>query len=103
REDCRRADVARLDPHLVIGFLRFDTDSPRSLRYGASIVRDYLAAISGPAEITAPARIIGKLHADLRYDDEAQMRRGDFAGLLDRVVAELAKTHDAIATQYFVT
>jgi hypothetical protein len=31
------------------------------------------------------------------------MRRGDFAGLLDHVVAELAKTHDAIATQYFVT
>jgi len=102
-ENYRRVYGARLEPNLVIGFLLFDTDSPRSLRYGASIVRDYLAAISGPAEITAPARIIGKLHADLRYDDEAQMRRGDFAGLLDRVVAELAKTHDAIATQYFVT
>ena len=54
-------------------------------------------------EMPVDARIIGKLHADLRYDDEAQMRRGDFAGLLDHVVGELAKTHDAIATQYFVT
>ena len=81
----------------------FDPDSPRSVRYGASAIRDYLAAISGPAELTTPARIIGRLHADLRYDDEAQMRRGDFVGLLDHVVGELAKTHDAIATQYFVT
>jgi len=66
-------------------------------------VRDYLAAISGAGELTTPARIIGRLHADLRYDDEAHLRRGDFVGLLDRVVGELAKTHDAIATQYFVT
>ena len=77
--------------------------SARSLRYGASVIRDYLAALSGPNELTTPARIMGRLHADLRYDDEAQMRRGDFVGLLDRVVGELAKTHDAIATQYFVT
>jgi uncharacterized alpha-E superfamily protein len=102
-ENYRRVYGARLEPNLVIGFLLFDADSPRSLRYGASVVRDYLTAISGPTDLTAPARIIGRLHADLRYDDEAQMRRGDFAGLLDRVVGELAKTHDAIATQYFVT
>jgi uncharacterized alpha-E superfamily protein len=102
-ENYRRVYGARLEPNLVIGFLLFDADSPRSLRYGASVVRDYLAAISGPVELTAPARIIGRLHADLRYDDEAQMRRGDFVGFLDRVVGELAKAHDAIATQYFVT
>jgi len=102
-ENYRRVYGARLEPNLVIGFLLFDADSPRSLGYGASVVREYLAAISGTAELTSPARIIGRLHADLRYDDEAQMRRGDFVGLLDRVVGELAKTHDAIATQYFVT
>jgi len=102
-ENYRRVYGARLEPNLVIGFLLFDADSPRSLRYGASVVCDYLAALSGPVELTTPARIIGRLHADLRYDDEAQMRRGDFVGLLDRVVGELAKTHDAIATQYFVT
>jgi len=102
-ENYRRVYGARLEPNLVIGFLLFDADSPRSLRYGASVIRDYLAALSGPNELTTPARIMGRLHADLRYDDEVQMRRGDFVGLLDRVVGELAKTHDAIATQYFVT
>src|SRR5947209_2302699 len=90
------ARVCRISP-------RSATRSARSLASGAAAVRDYLAAIAGPAELTTPARIIGRLHADLRYDDEAQMRRGDFVGLLDRVVGELAKTHDAIATQYFVT
>ena len=75
--------MTAIDIQLRIGFLLFDVDSTRSLRYGASVVRDYLAAISGP-ELIAPARIIGKLHADLRYDDEAQMRRGDFVGLQRR-------------------
>jgi len=102
-ENYRRVYGARLEPNLVIGFLLFDADSPRSIRYGASMVRDYLAAISGAGELTTPARIIGRIHADLRYDDETHLRRGDFVGLLDRVVGELAKTHDAIATQYFVT
>src|SRR4029453_11301422 len=73
-ENYRRVYGARLEPNLVIGFLLFDADSPRSLRYGASVVRDSLAAISGPSELTTPARIIGRLHADLRYDD-APLRR----------------------------
>ena len=71
-ENYRRVYGARLEPNLVIGFLLFDADSPRSLRYGASVVRDYLAALSGPHELTTPARIIGRLAADLRYDDEAR-------------------------------
>src|SRR2546430_1507978 len=62
RENSRRVSGARLEPNLVIGFLLFDADSPRSLGSGAGAVRDYLAAISGPAELTAPARIIGRLH-----------------------------------------
>jgi len=101
-ENYRRVYGARLEPNLVIGFLLFDPDrrahSATRARSSGSTSRDLR-----PAELTAPARIIGKLHADLRYDDEDQMRRGDFVGLLDRVVGELAKAHDAVATQYFVT
>src|SRR5262249_57786607 len=101
-ENYRRVYGARLEPSLVIGFLLFDAHSPRSLRYGASVVREYLATISGPEELTAPARVIGKLHADLRYDDEAQMRRGDLPGGLRHPVGGAGGTQHAAAAAHFV-
>jgi uncharacterized alpha-E superfamily protein len=102
-ENYRKVYGARLEPNLVIAFLLFDSNSPRSLRYGAAALKECLEAISGPGGLTPPARLVGRLHADLCYDDEELMRRADFAGFLDHVAAELGKTHDALATQYFVT
>ena len=97
-ENYRKLRGAHLEPSAVIEFMLFDPHAPRSLRYGASVVRDYLAALSGPGEITAPARIIGRLHARLSYADTLPA-----LPLLDEVQAELAKTHDAIDLLYFGT
>jgi uncharacterized alpha-E superfamily protein len=102
-ENYRRRYGARLEPQPVIAFLLFDPNSPRSLRYGAAALKGCLDTIGGGDGLTPPARLVGRLHADLCYDDEELMRRADFAGLLDRVAAELGKTHDALAAQYFVT
>jgi len=102
-ENYRRVHGAGLDPQLVIAFLLFDPSSPRSLRYGVAALKECLEAIAEPGTITAAGRLVGRLHASLCYDDQDLMRRGDFAGLLDSVAAELGKTHDALATQYFVT
>ncbi len=102
-ENYRRVHGAGLDPQRVIAFLLFDPGSPRSLRYGLAALKECLEAIAGPGGVTAPVRLVGRLHADLCYDDEDLMRRADFARLLDTVAAELGKTHDALAAQYFVT
>ncbi len=102
-ENYRREYGARLEPQLVIAFLLFDANSPRSLRYGAAALKECLEAIAGPGALTSPGRLVGRLHSDLCYDDEELMRRADFGGLLDHVCAELSKIHDALATQYFVT
>jgi uncharacterized alpha-E superfamily protein len=102
-ENYRRVYGARLEPELVIAFLLFDPNTPRSLRHGAAALKECLEAIAGPGGLTPPGRLVGRLHADLCYDDEELIRRADFAGLLDHVAAELGKTHDALTTQYFVT
>ncbi len=101
-ENYRKLHGARLEPRLVIAFLLFDPNSPRSLRYGAGALKACVDQIGGDG-IAPPARLVGRLHAELCYDDEELMRRGDFVAQLDHVAAELGKIHDALASQYFVT
>jgi len=82
----------------VVEFLLFDPHAPRAVRFGAASVKGYLEDISDTREVTAPGRIIGRLHARLSYADALPA-----LPLLDEVQAELAKTHDAIDVLYFGT
>ena len=102
-ENYRRRYGARLEPQLVIAFLLFDANSPRSLRYGVAALKECLEVIAGPGNLTPAGRLVGRLLADFCYDEEELMRRADFAGLLDHVAVELSKMHDTLATQYFLT
>ena len=79
-ENYRRRYGARLVPQLVIAFLLFDPNSPRSLRYGVAALKECLEVIAGPGNLTAPGRLVGRLLADFCYDEEELMRRPDFAG-----------------------
>jgi uncharacterized alpha-E superfamily protein len=97
-ENYRKLHGARLEPNAVIDFMLFDPHAPRSIRFGATAVKGYLEEISGIRELTAPGRIIGRLHARLSYHDGLAA-----LPLLDEVQAELAKTHDAIDVLYFGT
>jgi uncharacterized alpha-E superfamily protein len=102
-ENYRRVWGARLEPGLVVPFLLTDPHSPRSLRYGTEAVKGYLERIAGPGEMTAPARLIGRLHGELCYDDERVAAAADHAPFLDRVVEIVAQAHEALAVQYFAT
>ena len=102
-ENYRRAAGARMEPTLVVPFLLFDPHSPRSLRHGTAAVKACLDRISGADELSSPARLVGKFHADLCYQDDALGSRGDLTGFLDRVLGELARAHDALTAQYFAT
>ena len=97
-ENYRKLQGARLEPNAVIEFLLFDPHAPRSIRFGAEAVKGYLEEISATRELTAPARIIGRLHARICYHDTLPA-----LPLLDEVQAELAKTHDAVDVLYFGT
>jgi len=97
-ENYRRLHGAHLEPNSVVEFLLFDPHAPRAVRFGAASVKGYLEDISDTREVTAPGRIIGRLHARLSYADALPA-----LPLLDEVQAELAKTHDAIDVLYFGT
>jgi len=102
-ENYRRSYGARLEPELVVPFLLLDPHSPRSLRYGLEAVKGYLERIAGGGEATPAMRLVGRLHADLCYQDARVAAAGADAAFLDRVVDTVALTHEALAAQYFVT
>lgn len=97
-ENYRKLHGAHLEANAVMEFLLFDPHAPRSIRFGAATVKAHLEEISGLRELTAPGRIIGRLHARLSYHDALAA-----LPLLDEVQAELAETHDAIDVLYFGT
>lgn len=97
-ENYRKLHGAHLEATAVIDFLLFDPHAPRSIHFGATTVKEHLEAISGTRELTAPERIIGRLHARLSYHDA-----GPHLSLLNEVQTELGKTHDAVDLLYFGT
>jgi uncharacterized alpha-E superfamily protein len=102
-ENYRQAFGARLEPIDVLQFLLFDPQTPRSVRFGVSAVKEYLDRISSASELALPVRIVGKLAAELSYRGHELIREGQILPFLDHVLAELDRTHEALSTVYFGT
>ncbi len=102
-EHFRKVYGARLEPEVVVPFLLFERESPRSLRHGADTVARYIESITGGADDAVAARLIGRLAAELRYSDATIVQQPDFTAFLDHVAAETAKIHDAVDARFFVT
>jgi hypothetical protein len=73
------------------------------VRYGASAVKEHLDRISSASELSQPARIVGKLAAELSYQGHDLIRDGQILPFLDHVLTELGRAHDALSTVYFGT
>jgi len=63
----------------------------------------WLAAVSSCEGLSLPARIMGKLAADLAYQGQDVLRDGQALPFLDQVLSELARCHDTLSTTYFGT
>jgi uncharacterized alpha-E superfamily protein len=100
-ENYRQAYGARLEPADVVAFTFFSPHTPRSLHYGAHAVKGYLERLDDRAALTLPARVMGKLAAELAYQDQDILGRQDHARFLDRVLEQVGRTHDALAARYF--
>lgn len=101
-ENYRKTCGARMEPALVVAFLIFDAHSPRSLRCAAATVKGYLEGIPG-GEATPAARLVGKLHLELCYEEETLSHSGDYSAFLERVQTTVARAHEAISVHYFAT
>ena len=100
-ENHRQAFGARIEPGEVLRFLLFAPAAPRSLRYGTAAVKAQLERLAEGGPLSPAGRIIGRLHADLAYGDEGPAGRTDPIPLLDHIVAELSRAHDALSAQFF--
>ena len=102
-ENYRKVHGAHIEPNDALQFLLFDAHTPRSVRYGTSAVKDILERISGPNHLSLPARIMGKLAADLVYQGQDVLRDGQAMPFIDQVLGELTRCHDTLSTTYFGT
>ena len=100
-ENFRARKGAGLDPELVLRFLLFDPASPRSVLNGVQRIRRYLDDLPYGDAISEADRILGRLDARLRYDDEEIVTKLDLAFFCEETAQDLARAHDAITRQYF--
>ena len=59
--------------------------------------------MSGGRELSHPARILGKLAAELAYQSRDVLEDGRSLAFLDHVLDELGRTHESLSTTYFGT
>ena len=92
-----RVYTAEIDPRLILQFLLFDEEFPRSIRFSTLRMEDHLARLTrhlDPSDRASPARLAARLSGRLQFAD---MEEGLAAGqLLGAVVAECARIHHAI-------
>ena len=87
----------------MLQFLLFDPQTPRSVRYGVTAVKEYLDRISSASDLSRRRAIMGKLAAELSYQGHDLIREGQSLPFLDHVLVELGRAHDAVSTVYFGT
>ncbi|HSB42676.1 MAG TPA: alpha-E domain-containing protein [Methylomirabilota bacterium] len=100
-ENYRKVFGARLEPIDVLQFLLFDPQTPRSVRYGVTAVKEYLDRIASASDLSPSVRIVGKLAAELSYQGHDLIREGQSVPFLDHVLTELGRAHDAVSIGYF--
>jgi uncharacterized alpha-E superfamily protein len=94
-----RRYTADIQPKLILEFLMFDEDFPRSMRFSTARIEEHLSGAAGYVEHTgnaAPERLAGRLKARLQYADVENMELGGAGALLTTALEECGQIHSAI-------
>ncbi|MEI6440644.1 MAG: alpha-E domain-containing protein [Alphaproteobacteria bacterium] len=94
-----RRYTADIQPKLILEFLMFDADFPRSLRFTTSRIAEHLAGLSGYVDHSShsgPERFAGRLKARLQYADVDNLQIRDASPMVGTVLDECAAIHSAI-------
>jgi uncharacterized alpha-E superfamily protein len=100
-ENFRRVHGAGIVPRQVLRFLLFDRSAPRSVLCGVNRIQGYLDQLPAGVETSPADRVVGKLLATLRFDDESLLDSPDLAVRCEQMARDLARVHEAIEHQYF--
>lgn len=92
-----RVYTAEIDPRLILEFLLFDEEFPRSIRFSTLRMEEHLTRLTrhaDPSDRSGPERLAARLSARLHFADmDETLGAGALLGI---VVAECARIHLAI-------
>ena len=94
-----RAYTADMQPRLLMQFLLFDEEFPRSIRFCAAQVQGHLTRLSRFTEVVdrpSPDRIAGRLAARLQFADFDEVAQAGASASLGAIVQECARIHEAV-------
>jgi uncharacterized alpha-E superfamily protein len=97
-ENYRQEHGPRFVPEHVVGFLMFHGSTPRSVNCGVRRMEGYLKGMSdaGPG-IRESRRRLGKLAAQLEFDQGEIQSPGRLLPFIDAALESLYEVHDAIS------
>ena len=94
-----RVYTAELQPRLLMQFLLFDEEFPRSIRFCAARVQEHLIRAGRYAEVSdgvSPERIAGRLSARLEFAEFEEVAQMGASAYLATIVQECARIHEAV-------
>jgi uncharacterized alpha-E superfamily protein len=94
-----RVYTAELQPRLLMQFLLFDEEFPRSIRFCAARVQEHLTRASRYAEVfegATPERLAGRLSARLEFAEFDEVAQMGASAYLATIVQECARIHEAV-------
>jgi uncharacterized alpha-E superfamily protein len=100
-EAYRKAYGATMDRAQVIRFLLLSHTFPRGVLYCLRQAEKDLLRIGVSGDLSRPARIVGRLRAELEFADVPELLDGGLRAELDRIQAGVRDTSDALAQVYF--
>ncbi len=100
-EAYRKAYRASMDPNDVVEFLLLSPTFPRSVLFCLRAAEHELNRLTPTSDLTRPQRALGRLRADLEFQDVSELLRGDVHPFLDDVQAEVGRVAVAVADLFF--
>ena len=94
-----RVYTAELQPRLLMQFLLFDEEFPRSIRFCTARVQEHLSRASRFIEVSegvSPERIAGRLSARLEFAEFDEVAQMGASAYLATIVQECARIHEAV-------
>ncbi|HTO52368.1 MAG TPA: alpha-E domain-containing protein [Myxococcota bacterium] len=98
-----RAHGAEIDPARVIAFLLLAPDFPRSVLYCVRGADELLAELEGGVPTVRPRRTLGRIRAELEYQDADELRAFGDRTVLDRAQSGIWEVAELVEESFFAS